>query len=508
MSRTTPDRFSDVAAAVFKVQPEFLESLSGLDFSAQLRVASGMSAEDLDRISRDLTIHLLADDAGYVPSATGIVMPLLVAERPYVAHVAALHTRELLLGADPVSVGAVLDEQVEFLGSNWATHRATVSDLARLKVAEDDEERALAESELAVKTAEGPVRRGAWIALRLLGADPGPLPRLNELAERCAKEDHYLTGMFGLAIHPELRNAIAHREFEWDSTSNKLLMRGHPVDPGELRYRRVIGTSLLAGFECGVVMARSSSRELQRSISLRTPAMSQPQRAKARVADLLAERGVIATGISVTKDVVRIRLMAGTVADLAPVVAALTLRWFDLGLVRVCLQVADRPPLSISKETAGAVRRLLLRNNDQVNVPPTALFPLIASARAEAGGKLADVYDEISQRALWIGLECGAAMLGFRDGSTSPSPREARSKVNQAVDALVGSWRLLPGRPPASLAGHPQLLRRLASSFALDDQQIEASTQLVHEACRRDDPPTLEWFDPLALGEVERDQAG
>lgn len=253
--RPSTETAAQLAAKTFGVSVEFLEGLHGIDASARLRLESGLDAAALDALSQRALGHLIEEGSAYPPSATGVLVQMLALERPWAAHIVALHTRELVLQAPVAAAAAALEEHRGRMPENWATHVRYTDGLRYAREKADDAERsAYKEGELYQLVAEGPLRRLGWTLLRLLGADPGPLPMLNEVRERCAKAgaDCVPARLISQCIVPEWRNEVAHCSVSFDRATGWLRMDTETVDPAALRGARLAVQGILAGFECGV----------------------------------------------------------------------------------------------------------------------------------------------------------------------------------------------------------------------------------------------------------------
>jgi hypothetical protein len=494
---------SSVVAAVFQVDPAVLDGMTGLDASARLRVASGMSAQELDGLSRSMLRHLLPSSAAYPPSATSILAALLMTERPFYAHVAALHTRDLILAADVDRASAILNDLRNYLPENWATHRTVVAGLQRLAAASDAEEAALAEADLSWAETEGPVRRFAWTVLRLRGVAGDELPKLAELHGRLRADGAYITTLFAAAIEPGWRNSVAHRQVVWDSSREALVLDGALVAPSRLRVRRSIGTAGCHGFECGVSLARAASQPLARKLDLRARPEDHPQIVRARVADALALHGLVALRIDVGSDRLIVELPDGTAYDAGRIIGELAEARHAYGLERVELRFGERPALLITGKTLAEVMRLR-RSARHRRLPASALWPVIAAGRLELGVAIDEAYGETVERASWAAVQVVAPLIGIDVDAPRLSASAARAELGEILAALLASWRVLPGRAPANCAHVAQLLRDASRAIASPRRaDLFAAGRALHAVTKRHGPPDPPWFAPLSVGAAD-----
>jgi hypothetical protein len=486
-------------AAVFGVDQALFEELGGLDSSARLRVATSLDHQDLDQLSRSVLRHLITNVTTYAPNATSVLAPMLVAERPLVAHVVALVTSQDLLTLDPGHAGTVLHAYRAYLPENWATYRSIHASERRMKTAgdEDPEDAALAEAEISWAFTEGLMRRLGWTWLRLFGANDADMPLLSELHDRLAAHGDIVASALATAIVPPWRNAVAHREVSYDTARGKLKMGADLVAPQELRGPRQLGTAVAHGFECGIALARASSSALAAELHLGADVTSEPQLVQSRLADLMAQHHVRCKRVVARDDHVLICVEQLNVYEASCILVEFAEATDLYQMSDIELQVDQRPALRVPATVLAELSRLRETACDR-KLPAWGLWVVIASGRMDLVSDPDDVYREISQRAITATFRAFAGVLGVDLGvAVEPlSNEQATEALDQIEAALLSAWSVLPGDPSEECEDVLQRIRCVRE--ALDDpHQLRAAGKRLHERMCREDPPELPWFAPL-----------
>ena len=486
---------SSILTRVFGVNADILSELGGLDSDARLRVATRLDDAELDALSWRVLQHLLPDTAAYAPKATSVLAPMLLAERPFIAHVVAREIAERITEMDPVKAGEVLAKQRGYLPANWATQRTIVVHERRLRAAEagDHEDAALAEAEISAAMTEGPFRRLAWTCLRLWGANDGPLPMLSELHDRLQARGEATTTGLAHAIVPLWRNAVAHREIAYDTAQHKLVIDGQPVSPDALRAARQLGMSIAYGFECGVTVARASSPLLAGQLPLEVDLATEPQLVRARLADLLAGHDIVCERIDIARDAVVVEVREANARQASAILIECAVASQLSGLGDVELRVSDRPALRASSKVLKEFGQL----KGDGALPATALWVVIAQARHTLNGDAFAVYREMAERAVAATMRIAAPMLGVLSDCVAVLPLdEATAEIGQILQALLTAWRVLPGEAPSSHAGVPDQIEAVQAAIGHSDH-LYSATRDLHGSMSRAEPPELPWFTPL-----------
>jgi hypothetical protein len=499
IERTSSETPSANLATVFGVEPRLIEDLGGLDASARLRVATTLNHDELEQLSRSVLRHLLSDNATYAPTATSILAPMLLSERPLIAHVVALHTAEALVNMNPGRTAEILRDYRGYLPENWATQRTITANEKRIRTAapNDHEEVALAEAELSWACTEGPIRRLGWTCLRLYGADDAPMPMLGELQDRLDAQDEVITRALANAIVPAWRNAVAHREVSYDPVRRKLRLESDLVTPDRLREARQLGYAIAYGFDCGVAVARATSPALAAQLDLGADIATEPHLVAGRLADLMAGHRILCERIEVMDDRVIVRAQNLHVRDAALILTefAEASDLYQLGDVE--LQIDDRPALRVPANILAELIRQRQTAPDK-SLPASALWAVIASGRADLLGDSVPVYDEIGQRAVAAAIQVFAGFMGIDVGRPIErrTDEEARSELDQIEVALTSAWGILPGEVPAQWVDLPADVRALRNALG-NDPDFRAAGRRLHQSMRREDLPELPWFAPF-----------
>jgi hypothetical protein len=483
-----------VLAIVFGIPTDMVKRLTGLDSGGLLRAASKLTVGELEAISRRVLRHLIPEEATYPPSATDVLPGMLVAERPSIAHLAALYARDAVLKADTGRAIEVLERRRANMPTDWATHRSIINGLARLKGAGDDEEEAsLAEAELSWLIAEGPVRQAGWTMLALDGAEGDKAPLLSELHDRLLAAKTPLTQLTASAIEPAWRNSVAHRDVAYDGTHQKLVLEGELVPARQLRSRRAIGEAVSHGLDCGIALACATNPALALRLNVQLPVAQHPQIAKSRLADRLSGQGLVAETIKLQGDVVLMAFDDGNLYDASKAIAEVAAAHRGFAISRLEMRFGDRPPLVVSRRTLAEVARLTRRTGV---MPVYAMWPVIADGRLGDGVQPSDIYAEMAGRAAWAAMRIVAPHLGIKMDGDPITSTAATKELEEVLQALLSVWRVLPGRAPSAEADVPHRIRSARTAIRKQDR-LFAVGKALHEATTRDRPPDLPWFAPF-----------
>jgi hypothetical protein len=486
---------ASVVAGVFGIPVDTVGDLTGLDAGGRLRAASGLGVAELEAVSRKILRHLIPEGAAYPPSATEILPGMLVAARPSFAHMAALYGRDAALNADPSRAIEVLKRRRANMPRDWATHRAYINNLARLKAAGDDEEEAsLAEAELSWLVTEGPVRQTGWAMLALDGAEGNTAPLLSELQDRLVAADSPLTRMTAAAIEPAWRNSVAHRDVSYDATQHKLVLNGELVEARELQHGRMIGDAVIHGFACGIALACATSPALAKGLNGELPVAQHPHIAQSQLANRLAGQGLVAEKIELQGDVVVMAFDDGNLYDASKAIAEVAAAYRGFEISRLQMRFGNRPPLIVNRRTLAEVARLH-RSAGGV-MPFYATWPVIATGRVEERIEAASIYAEMAHRAAWAALRVVGPRLGLAMGVEPVGLAAAEKELDEILQALLSVWRLLPGHAPGAQADVPQRIRSAKAALG-QPQVLFAAGKRLHEATTREEPPELPWVAPF-----------
>jgi hypothetical protein len=490
---------SDTLTTVFAVDPGLLSRLGGLDATACIRAATTLGEKELDQLSRQVLQHLITKDTAYAPKATSVLAPMLALDRPLIAHVVASHLSQDLLGMAPEHVGEVLMAWRAFVPEIWAAHRSIRTHEQRIIAAgdSDPEDAALAEAEITATFMEGAIRRLGWTCLRLYTGVSGAMPMLDELRNRLLAAEPFVTTAAGRAMEPAWRNAVNHRDMAYNPMTGQLRLGEDVVAPAQLRGIRQLGEGVAFGFECGVTIARASSKPLADKLDLGADIRTNPQLVQTRLADLLAQHRVVCERIDIADDRVIFTVASLNAADAAMVLAEFADATDLYQLSSVELRVDGCTPLHVSASVLAELQRLRLEAGGGA-LPVYALWPVIAAGRAEIADDSDSVYTELAQRGAEAAVRMAIGLLDIDFGGdiTRVDRDEAIANLRQIEAALASAWSILPGTIPHALSDLPVLISKLREVIESDGYMRPAGRR-VHEFTSRDPYPELPWFSPF-----------
>ena len=239
---------------------------SGVSGAARLAAAWAQNPAGLDKRLRDQTRHLIDDSLTVTPKLRTHLTALAVSDRPLLAHRAALRARNLVtekLLEDRDRTRSVIARHVRREPWMLSSFRGQVSAWRAYRKAthEDDQVRPLAEFYKSVM--EGDVKWTSAVVLDLLGRAVPSAVTLTTAKELLVSESaELLCQMLASVIEPHWRNAVAHEDFRWDSSSGRALLGDQLVDLEDLLDAAVKGRTMCQGFEHGVAVAFAHNAQL------------------------------------------------------------------------------------------------------------------------------------------------------------------------------------------------------------------------------------------------------
>ncbi len=225
-----------------------------------------------EECARSLCDHLLPSAHDYVPDPRHVLVSLMMAPRPLIAHRTALLTRDLVLCLLPLHAKLAAEAYAPLMrraNQNRFAHAGVRQGLRALSAGDRDPDSRLYFAAYGyLDLIEVPLRLTAEALLRMQGRSGLERLSLARVAQAVASHGGALTDQLGGLLRTRWRNAIAHRDLYWDPVAEIVVFDREQVPFTEFSRTYGRAFSFHQGFEVGVALARSASADLRDAMAV------------------------------------------------------------------------------------------------------------------------------------------------------------------------------------------------------------------------------------------------
>ena len=471
----------------------------GLTFASRVAAIWAEHPELDDRLRAELP-HLLDPITPLRDRVRMHLTSLLGSSRPLVAHQAAVAARDLVLRAlssDRARTVRAIADEVSQEPVMYATHQCVIDAVHTLNQASGPQQKMRPALQMYNPVMESNVRRVARLALQFLGRQVTDKTTLTPLTEQLtAMSSEPICMLLSSCIQTTWRNAIAHEQVWWDSTRQRVMLAGEPVDPAEIADDALRAHEICRGFETGLAVALNQAGNPQDD---EEPSSTETA-SSIRLLLTLGKAGITASRLDRHGAIIQ------------PLIAPLTIRTMDYLHQAVIenaarepepmdwdiRQTANRPPYRISHKAIAAVLRSGDRDNTgQSSIElPTAALPMILSGLAtHEPGSASTVPTIIFLAAFQISGEYGRLAPQLAAGAP-----QARASLLQtmryAARAIDAAATLMRDDSRQELKAFSHLVSKTHEEIASDISDT-AGIQVIELALRSSGPPRLPWLEDI-----------
>ena len=472
----------------------------GLTFASRVAAAWAMHPELDDRLRTELP-HLLDRATPLRDKVRMHLTELLCSTRPFVAHQAAVATRDLVLRAlssDRARTVRAIADAASQEPVMYATHQCLIGAVRAYSQASNPQDKMRPALQMYNPAMEGDVRRVGRLALQFLGKQVSDNTTLTPLAEQLtAMSSEPICILLSSCIQTTWRNAIAHEQVWWDSASQQVMLAGEPVDPADIADEALRAHEICRGFETGLAVALNQAGNPQDGQETsRTETAS-----SIRLLLALGAAGITAS-----------RLDRHGIT-IQPLIAPLTIRTLDYlhqAVIHIAAepepmdwnirQTANRPPYRISREAIEAVLGLG-ESGDKTHLRielPTAALPMILSGLTSHEPNSASIVPTmIFLAAVQISGEHRRLAPQLAAGETQ-AHTSLQQTMRHAAQAIEAAATLTRGDSRQELLAFSRLIRNTSQELTTDTSVNAAGMQVIELALRSSGSPRLPWLEDIS----------
>lgn len=207
-------------------------------------------------------------------NALGPAEALALSGRPLITLRTAVRIRDLFesyIATDIEALARPMRELKLNVERSATSHAALLRLSAQCEQASTDSERAAIELDMYRRTVEGQLRPWAWSLLQVLSRTAARVPELSSIRDQLLSEHNPLLTDAARAILPEVRNAAAHEDYEWDDDRGVLLVGDAEIHPDEVEDATDRAYCFMMGAEAAWRCARYSSSTFSAALDADDP---------------------------------------------------------------------------------------------------------------------------------------------------------------------------------------------------------------------------------------------